>query len=64
MSGDVVNGNVFVEYLFTDKVVVDFDVLGSSMIYGVRGQGNGAHIITPNLGRSKESDLKFSEKHP
>jgi hypothetical protein len=64
MSGDVVNGNVFVEYLFTYKVVVDFDVLGSRMIYGVRGQGNGAHIITPDLGRSRELDLKLSEKHP
>jgi hypothetical protein len=64
MSRDVVNGNVFMEYLFTYKVVVDFNVLGSSMIYGVRDQGNGAHIITPDLGKSRELDLKFSEKHP
>jgi hypothetical protein len=34
----------------SDKVIIDFDMLGSSMVDGIGGKGECTNIITPDCG--------------
>jgi hypothetical protein len=47
MSANILDGDITIEHLLINEVIVDFNMLGPSMINGVRSKGKSPNVITP-----------------
>jgi hypothetical protein len=63
MNRDKFESNVTIEHLFSDKVIINFNVFGPSMINRIRGQGKCTYIIAPNCRYGEERNPNFSKQH-
>jgi hypothetical protein len=48
VRANVFDGDITIKHLLTNEVIVDFDVLGPSMINRVRSKGKGPNVVTPD----------------
>ena len=60
-SGNIASRDIIVHDFFTDKVVVYFNVFGSSMEDGIRSKCQSANIVTPECWRRGEGDTQVLE---
>jgi hypothetical protein len=63
VSGNRLDKDIFVDNLFSNEMVVDFDVLSTSMINGVGSESECTNVVTPDHRRDKERDAKILEQH-
>ena len=64
MSGDEFNQQITPEDFLMNKVIINLNVLGLSMIHRVRSNGQSTNIITPKKRRLRKQNEKIPKKHP
>jgi hypothetical protein len=60
-GGYETESDVFVQDFFSNEVVIDLDMLGPSMVDGIRGESHGPEVVTPNGRRSSERKMEVSK---
>jgi hypothetical protein len=63
MSGNKFEENIFVQNFLSNKMVVNFDMLGTSIMNGVGGESEGTNIVTLDPRWDGKRDVEVLEEH-
>jgi hypothetical protein len=63
VSRNKLDKKILVDDFFPDKVVVDFDVLGTGMIDGVGGESYSANVVTLDGWWDRKREAEVLEEH-